>query len=97
MSSVDLAEVEAGLKALNGIDFEGAVGAIRSANIQGELQTAEQVAELIAVFLPEAMYAKDALVVLGLVIKAYQLGLVRSAEPNEPAMQHAEGRKPGGR
>jgi hypothetical protein len=96
MPDIDLNEIEAGLKALSGVDWISALKAFRSADIAGEITAAEDVASLIAVFLPEAQYAKDALVVLGFIVSLQKRGLIRPAVPEDPAMARVE-RTRGGR
>ena len=95
--SVDLAQIEAGLEALSGIDFASALTAFRSANFTGELTAAEDVASVVAVFLPEAEYVKDGLVVLGFIVEMQERGLVRPATPEDPAMERASGHNGVGR
>jgi hypothetical protein len=96
MSDIDLNEIEAGLKALSGVDWVSALKAFRSADLAGEITAAEDVASIIAVFLPEAVYARDALVVLGFLVEAQRDGLIRPAVPEDEAMARVE-REHGGR
>lgn len=94
--SFDPAEIEAGLEALSGIDFAAALAAFRAADLQGEIKTAADVAGVLALFFPPAAYAKDALIVLGLLAKLQSQGLIRPAQPEDPAMARVE-RTRGGR
>ena len=94
--NVDLAQIEAGLKTLSGIDFSSAFTAFRTANLLGEISTAEDVASVVADFVPDAMYVRDGLVVLSFIVEAQEAGLMRPAEPGDPAMDRVE-RSRGGR
>lgn len=91
MTDFDPAQIEAGLKALSSVDFAGAITAFETQNATGELQTAEQVADLISAFVPQAMYVKDALVAVQFLMEMQNAGYIRPADPSDPVMQRAAG------
>jgi hypothetical protein len=95
--SISADEIIAALKALSGVDFAGALAAVRSGDVMGELNSASQVINVVADFFPEAKYAADAIILFELIIKAREAGLWRPADPSDPAMERAAGDKPGGR
>ena len=91
MTPPSLAQIEAGLQALAGIDFANALASFQAANLQGELQTMEQLAAFAEVFFPPTVYIEDGLVLLSFVVAAKQAGLWAPASPDDPAMIHAQG------
>lgn len=94
--SVTADQIEAGLQTLSGIDFASAYTAFHTANLAGEITSAEAVAGVVADFIPAAAYAKDALLVLGFIVSLQDAGLIRPAQPEDPAMSRVE-RETGGK
>lgn len=89
--NVDLAQIEAGLETLSGFDFTSALDAFRRADLRGEIATAEDVASALAPFVPDAIFVKDALVLLDFIVEAREAGLIQPASVESPAMERASG------
>ena len=81
MSDFDPAAVEAGIEGLSGIDWASALTAFRTANVQGMLTTSEQLADLLSKFVPDAIYAEDALMVVGFLVDMQKAGWIAPADP----------------
>jgi hypothetical protein len=78
------------------IDIAGAVDAFRSGDVNQILPVVEDLLQVASD--AGAPYANDVrlgLVLVGLIVKAYGDGLIASAQPEDPAMRHAEGRQTG--
>lgn len=87
----NLSTLQAGLEALSGIDIKGAMSALESSSLSGDLTAAEDVLAVVAVFFPEAQYLKDALVVVGMIVQGYEAGTISSSSVESPAMQRVTG------
>ena len=91
-ASIDIDEVLKVIQAASCIDYHAAMTALGSKDPMQILDVVEEVTGILAdLGVPYANDAKLVEVVLGLVIRGYQDGLIRSAQPEDPAMQHAAG------
>ena len=97
MTDFDPAQIESGIEAAAGIDWAGALNAVKTANVSGMLKTGEQLADLLSPFVPQAMYAKDVLEVAGFLVDMQNAGYIRAAQPEDAVMQRAAGHEGLGR
>ena len=94
--SFDPDQIEAGLQALSGLNFAAMYQAFHTANLAGEITSAEAVAGFVADFIPDAAYVRDALIVLGILVKLQDEGFIRPGQPGDPGMDRVE-REHGGK
>ncbi len=91
-TSISLDDILKAIQAAESINFPAAFAAVKSGDAGQILGVVEQVTGILAdLGVPYANDAKIAEAILGFVIKGYETGLIRSAQPEDPAMQRAAG------
>lgn len=94
--TIDVTAAASALRTLAGIDYQGALTALETGNIQGDITSVEEIAGVIRPYFPEAQYLIDALALVQIVVLAYQMGWIKNSSPDDPVRDRAAGPAHGG-
>ncbi|MCW6508195.1 hypothetical protein [Lichenifustis flavocetrariae] len=85
--------IEGALKAMCLVDVHAALAALQAAKTKEAILTgAEAALDLVALFFPPAIVLEDVLKLIGALIVLRDAGLVRSGQPEDPALARCAGR-----